>query len=338
MCGAATISTTSSVRCSVLSSEGYALYTGTGGTASMSGTPESSPSMPDPWAEAADVAFRSPLIAQTCPLCGRDGLRATWNVVDLKSRMAAIDLACALCGAKKNLRLPLPADAPNVFPLERVAMIGPVVERQLRESLERIRKLAEESPVAEFTTSPLWGEAAWSSTTFRWHPTSAAPPVMGIVFSNAEKGRELFRGLIEEIGNTDEAGEIRVSIIEGDVPGQRPGYSVHIGPDPDALRALGTFEDIIVDHTTLLMFGQLNRMYPIPGQPNLLQRFKLEFAKHKEFLLAPVTRRADGQLWVDVELGVIKKSVQFRDLADINEGDVDAAALALPLLITPPPD
>lgn len=161
---------------------------------------------------------------------------------------------------------------------------------------------------------------------------------MGIVFSNAEKGRELFRRLVKQFGNTDDIHELRVSIIEGDVPGQRPGYSVHIGPDPDALRALGTFEDVIVDHTTLLLFGQLNRMYPIPGQPNLLQRFKLEFAKHKEFLLAPVTRRADGQLWVDVELGIIKKSIHFRDLADINEGDVDAAALALPLLITPRPE
>lgn len=338
MCGAATISTTSSVRCSVLSSEDYALYTGTGGMASMSGTPESSPSMPDPWAEAADDAFRHPLTVLTCPQCGRDGLRATWNVVDLKSREANVDLACGICGATRNLRLPLPAGVPNVFPLERITTVDPVVELQLRETAERARRLASQSPVARFTTSPLWIEAAWSSTTFRWHPTSAAPPVMGIVFSNAEKGRQLFRGLIEEFGNADEAEEIRVSIIEGDVPGQRPGYSVHIGPDPDALRALGTFEDIIVDHTTLLMLGQLNRMYPIPGRPNLLQRFKLEFPKHKEFLLAPVTRRADGQLWVDVELGIIKKSIHFRDLADINEGDVDAAALALPLLITPRPE
>lgn len=304
----------------------------------MSIAPEESEPLPNAWAEAAEQAFRRSLTAVACPHCREAGLRVTWNIVDFKSREAEVDLACGICGAKRNLRLPLPGDVPNVFPLERITMVGPVVEAQLREAVDRFRKLASCSPIAGFTTSPLWIEAGWSSTTFRWHPTSAAPPVMGIVFSNAEKGRELFRGLIEEFGNADEAEELRVSIIEGDVPGQRPGYSVHIGPDPDALRALGTFEDVIVDHTTLLMLGQLNRMYPIPGQPNLLQRFKLEFAKHKEFLLAPVTRRADGQLWVDVELGIIKKSIHFRDLADINEGDVDAAALALPLLITPRPE
>ncbi|MGB7160470.1 MAG: hypothetical protein WBD40_20560 [Tepidisphaeraceae bacterium] len=191
--------------------------------------------------------------------------------------------------------------------------------------------------MGSFANNPLWHEAGWSSTTFRWHPQSEAPPIMGIVFSNGAKGRELFRTLTDQIGNDDAKEQLRVSIIEGDVPGQPTGYSAHIGPDPDTLKALGTFEDIIVDHTTLLLFGQLNRMYPIPGQPNLLARFKEEYATHGEYLLAPVTKRDDGQLGVDVELGIVKKTIHFRELKDIAEGDVDAAALALPLLITPPP-
>jgi hypothetical protein len=189
--------------------------------------------------------------------------------------------------------------------------------------------------MTRFSTDILWNDARWSSTTFRWHPQSAAPPIMGIVFDNAEKGRELFAQLAEAIGNEDAKEELRISIIEGDVPGQRAGYTVHIGPDPDALRALGTFEDVIVDQTTLMLFGQLNRMYPIPGQPNLLARFKQEYARHKEYLLAPVTRRDDGQLWVDVELGVVKRSIHFRELKDIRDGDIDAAALVLPVLIAP---
>jgi hypothetical protein len=35
--------------------------------------------------------------------------------------------------------------------------------------------------------------------------------------------------------DTDE--QIRVAIIEGDIPGKRPGYTVHISPDLD--RVLG---------------------------------------------------------------------------------------------------
>jgi hypothetical protein len=231
-----------------------------------------------------------------------------------------------------------PTHAEDRFTAEQAKVIEEFLVSHRHEAGEACRQLSAFSPALAFAVSPLWAEAVWSSTTFRWHPQSAAPPVMGIVFDNTERGRELFRTLAEQIGNDDTTDQMRVSIIEGDVPGQRPGYTVHIGPDPESLRALGTFEDIIVSPKMLLLLGQLNRMYPIPGQPNLLDRFKREFAKHKEFLLAPVTRRSDGQLWADVELGVIKKSVHFRDLADINEGDIDAATLALPLLITPRPD
>lgn len=205
----------------------------------------------------------------------------------------------------------------------------------VQQAVEKVKRLALRSPIAAFTTSPLWIEAIWSSTTFQWHPTSEAPPIMGIVFENAEKGLELFRTLSKEGDQTDRFEELRISIIEGSPDGQRPGYSVHIGPEMEMLQAMATAEDIEITNATMPFFGQLNRMYPIPGQPNLLKRFQREFAKHKEYLLAPVTKRDDGQLWVDVELGIVKKTMHFRDLADINDGDVDAAALALPLLITP---
>ena len=199
-------------------------------------------------------------------------------------------------------------------------------------------QLAKRSPWLSFVISRLWTEAIWSSTTFRWHPQSGAPPIMGLVFSDGKKGRELFRTLTRQVDHDKAGDELRVSIIEGDVLGQRPGYSVHLGPDPDAIEALGTFEGVVVDHATLLLFGQVNRMYPIPGHPDLLGRFKREYAKHREYMLAPVTRRDDGQLWVHVELGLVKRAIHFRDLKDITEDDVDAAALVLPMLITPRPE
>jgi hypothetical protein len=69
----------------------------------------------------------------------------------------------------------------------------------------------------------------------------------------------------------------------------------------------------------------------------LLARFQEEFAKHQEFLLAPVTRRADGQLYTDPMLGIIKNVIHFRRLSDITTADdPDAAALLLPQFITPP--
>ncbi len=65
-------------------------------------------------------------------------------------------------------------------------------------------------------------------------------------------------------------------------------------------------------------------MHPVPGSPPLLPRFKEEFAKHQEYLLAPVTRRGDGQLWFDVELGIVKHKIHFRHVSEMIDNDVDS--------------
>jgi hypothetical protein len=167
------------------------------------------------------------------------------------------------------------------------------------------QKLGQRLPAVAFGCSSLWTNAKWNATTFQWHPTSQAPPIMGLVFDNAEAALEIFREGKRQMNHEDRFEEIRISIIEGSVPEeQRPGYSVHICADPEALAAHATAEDFVIDPSIIPFLGQWNRHYPVPGQPNLLGRFKQEFAKHNEFLLAPVTRRADGQLWCTPELGI----------------------------------
>ena len=221
---------------------------------------------------------------------------------------------------------------------EMLMAIGISDENAIREAEKhaaQVEQLFSRSPVSVFTTNPLWAEAKWSSTTFQWHPTSQAPPIMGIVFENAEKGKELFRTFTKSCNHSDRFEELRISIIEGSPEGQRFGYSVHIGPEMEMLQAMATAEDIEITNATMPFFGQVNRMYPNPGQPNLLERFKQEYAKHKQFLFAPVVKRADGQFWCEHELGVEKSLITFRELKDIQPEDIDAVALALPALVTP---
>jgi hypothetical protein len=202
----------------------------------------------------------------------------------------------------------------------------------------RVKQHVRVMPAAMFTTDPLWQEARWSATTFRWHPASEAPPIMGLVFDNATAGKALFRQIAEQMEHRDEFEEIRVSIIEGDVPGQerRPGYTVHIYPDPESLAARATADDFVLDPSVVPFLGQWNRHYPIPGVPPMLPKFKREFRKHREFLLAPAVRRQDGQLWFETELGIIKTAISFRNLSELTPDDPDAAALVMPQLITPP--
>jgi len=75
-----------------------------------------------------------------------------------------------------------------------------------------------------------------------------------------------------------------------------------------------------------LVFSRVNRMYPKGGSSALLERFKREYQKHGEYLLAPVTRRGEKE-WVDVELGIVKATLHLRKTEHVRDGDVDMVAL-----------
>lgn len=183
-------------------------------------------------------------------------------------------------------------------------------------------------PSARLINAPFWEAANWCATAFQFHPTGECPPVLGIVFENAKVGREIFSEWVAEYGNQDRFEEVRVSIIEGNLPGQRPGYTVHICPDPVGLAARATAEGVVLEPGIFLL-GRVNRMNPLPESPSQLPRFKMEYERHREFLLAPVTRRSDGKLWTDVEFGLVKTSIQFRDISEITEIDIDSIALLI---------
>jgi hypothetical protein len=291
------------------------------------------------WLEAAQVAVRFPLAPVGCPACRRQSVTAAWHVLDLASREATVDLSCSACAARHSVRTTLPRDVPNCFPFERFPLALAAIKEQVEAMTERARKHGAAMPAAAFTTHPLWLEAKWNATTFRWHPTSEFPPTMGLVFDNAEAGLEIFREAKRQMNQEDRFEEIRLSIIEGYVPGQerRPGYSIHICPDPEALATHATSDDFVLDPTVVPFMGQWNRHYPIPGMPKMLPTFKREFEKHGQFMIAPVVKKADGQQWFEPTLGIIKHDILFRDLCEItSEDDPDAAAHVLPQLITPP--
>jgi hypothetical protein len=285
------------------------------------------------WIDAAHRATRTPGAATACPKCGGQALTAAWHLTALETHEAAVDLVCSACKAAHTVQLTLSEGALPFYPEERAARVIPLVEAQIEQAMSRVRRYAAEMPAAAFTTDPLWRKARWSATTFQWHPTNAAPPVMGLVFDDASAGKLLFQNYAKKINHTDRFEELRISIIEGAPAGQPEGYSVHLCPDQESLAAYATAQGEVLNPQTMLLLGQWNRMYPTQKSEPLLPRFKAEFEKHGEFLLAPVTRRPDGQLWASPELGIIKNTITFRSYADVASTDPDGVALLLPDLI-----
>lgn len=157
---------------------------------------------------------------------------------------------------------------------------------------------------------PLWADAVWAATSYRCHPSGKAPPVMGLVFADPEKGLKLFGAWTDDWGNVDEDDVIRLAVVEGEIPGQMPGYSIHIYADSQGAGP-----------------GQTQRLHPSPETEPMLGQFKAQYLLHGEFLLCPVIQKDCGQLWFNANAGIIKHQITFRNADDISENDIDAIVL-----------
>lgn len=201
-----------------------------------------------------------------------------------------------------------------------------------RPELGKRRPLSEKVVItnpAMYITSPidlkLWDSAQWSATFFAHTP--GRPPVLGLAYRNESAARKIFEGWHERYGNNDEYEELRISIIEGDIEGEKPGYSVHVGVDPET--AIKRFKDAgyEFDGDLLLSISRINRMNP-PADSNNLNMFKQLYRQYKTYYLVPGVVSEDGSLRKPIlELGIFKSKVIFKKVEDIAEHDIDIAVL-----------
>jgi hypothetical protein len=85
-----------------------------------------------------------------------------------------------------------------------------------------------------------WDKAIWKGVFYMCG--ASQPPIMALLFLNKEVAIKIFAQWYVRIGRSDDYEEMRISIIEGDVPGEDPGYTVYIAnanvPPPAALGVL----------------------------------------------------------------------------------------------------
>lgn len=71
-----------------------------------------------------------------------------------------------------------------------------------------------------------WDEACWRGIAILSDKKSA--PYFGFLFENREAAVKIFREWNERFGHRDLYEEIRIAVIEGDIPGKELGYTVQI--------------------------------------------------------------------------------------------------------------
>jgi hypothetical protein len=182
-----------------------------------------------------------------------------------------------------------------------------------------------------FVSSPidptLWDEAKWRGAFYLMGED--LPPVFGLAFQNEVAAKKIFQQWHERYGERDLFEELRISIIEGDIKGEEPGYSIHIGIDLENTIKRYREAGLSIDPNNdgFLTLTRIHRMNPSPESRNL-DMFKEAYRHYKTYTLIPAILNREGtDIAPLMDLGIYKSSIHFRNVKDINQADEDYVVL-----------
>lgn len=192
---------------------------------------------------------------------------------------------------------------------------------KLRELPEKERKTLF---ISGFIDVELWDEAGWKGVAFLHDYAFKKPSSLGILFINKEMAIKIFKGWEKRLGKEDEFNELRISFVEGDVPGEQYGYYVHINSYPENIVKRVKSNDVDFNLDLMMLVSRIHRMNPSRNSKNL-QEFKDRFRHFNSYTLIPCVLRNGNQIEVIEGLEITKKNVEFRKYSDIkSKNDLDS--------------
>ena len=174
----------------------------------------------------------------------------------------------------------------------------------------------------------LWDQAHWVATAFAFPSIEGGMPALAFAFKHERPAMRIFQQWRSEFGNEDTCELVRIAIIEGDIPGQPAGYTVHVGTNP---AHMVTQLDPSPEHNSQRYIATLSRFNRM-GTSHMhhgLERFKLTVSALRQYLLLPaVYNQVSTELRPMLELAILKREIHFRHVQEIAPPDIDAAVIA----------
>lgn len=179
--------------------------------------------------------------------------------------------------------------------------------------------------ISGFIDIELWNNAGWKGVAFLHHYDLIEPSSLGLLFTNKEVAIKIFQGWRKRLGQNDEFNELRISFVEGNVPGEPFGYYVHINSYPENIRKRIKSNNVDFNIDFMMLVSKIHRMNSPPESKNL-QEFKDKFNHFKTYSLIPCVLHNGNKIEVIDGFEIIKKNVEFRQYTDIkSKNDLDSA-------------
>lgn len=172
----------------------------------------------------------------------------------------------------------------------------------------------------------LWDQANWVATAFAFLPIEGGIPAMALAFEHERPAVKIFQQWQAAFGNEDTDERVRVAIIEGKIPGQADGYTVHLTTNPAFLATCIDRSPGDDDWWYIATLCRFNRM----GISQGLEGFKTAVRRFRKYFILPAifNRHVSPDFRPLSELAILKREVHFRHVQEIGSSDLDAAVLA----------
>jgi len=175
----------------------------------------------------------------------------------------------------------------------------------------------------------LWDHAHWVATAFAFPPIEGGIPAMALAFEHEQPAVSIFQQWHTDFGAEDTDERVRVAIIEGEIPGQPEGYTIHVTTNPAYFvtqieRSPG--HESYTEIATLCRFNRMGTAHLSQG----LGRFKTTVKAFGKYLLLPAiyNQQVSAEVRPLLELAIMKREIHFRHVQEITPSDIDAAVIA----------
>lgn len=203
------------------------------------------------------------------------------------------------------------------------------VNKREKPRLGKLRPLSTKERKSLFVSTPIdietWDKAIWRGAAFLLDPQNTAPPCFLLPFVKEKYAVKIFKDWIALFGEEDKYEELRIAIVEGEIPGEEKGYTVHITPNYDHVAIRMEEAGMKFDESLVLSISRMQRAIP-KDNFKMLNMFKSHYKIQKKYFLLPAILDEENNMIKPIfELGIIKKEIIFRHVDEINEGDIDIA-------------
>ncbi|WGF37760.1 MULTISPECIES: toll/interleukin-1 receptor domain-containing protein [Lysinibacillus] len=205
----------------------------------------------------------------------------------------------------------------------------------VKPDLGKLRPVEEKERKTMFVTSlidiEVWNQASWKGCAYLYSPNGELPPAIGLLFENKKAAEVILKqwksALFKNHSSNDFYEELRISIINTDFEGEKAGYFITVGTNPDGL--LKRYKDLGVevdyDTSLFMMVSRIQYMNRIQGSVHQ-QIFFDHYSKHGKYFVE-LGYLENGQINLLKDFRLEKTVIEQRHISEIKEDDLDVSVL-----------